>query len=66
MLNGTISRKSIRKFLRYMIMFFSVFITTQYIPECSISYITAFILGTTAALTFTIIDIYYPLLVEKN
>jgi len=47
-------------------MFFSVFITTQYIPECSISYTTAFILGTTAALTFTIIDIYYPLLVEKN
>ena len=46
-------------------MFFAVFITSQYIPECTISYATAFIMGATAAITFSIIDMYYPLLIEK-
>jgi hypothetical protein len=65
MWNGVVSRKTVRRFLRYIIMFFAVFITSQYIPECPISYTTAFIMATTAAITFSIIDMYYPLLAEK-
>lgn len=65
MWDKVISRKTIRRFLRYIIMFFAVFITSQYIPECKISYATAFIMATTAVVTFAIIDIYYPLLAEK-
>ena len=57
-----ISRKRARKLLRYLIMFLAVFISSQYIPECSISYTTAFILATIAAVTFTVIDMYFPLL----
>lgn len=58
-----ISKKKMRRFLRYLILFFVVFITTQYIPQCTISYSTAFILGTIAALTFSILDMYFPLLI---
>lgn len=57
-----ISRKKLRKLMRYLIMFLSVFIASQFIPECSISYTTAFIMASIAAVTFSIIDIYFPLL----
>jgi len=57
---GIISRKSIRKVLRYMILFLSVFISSQYIPECGISYETAFIMGAVASISFAIIDMYFP------
>lgn len=59
-----ISRKRARKLLRYLIMFLAVFISSQYIPECSISYTTAFIMATIAAVTFTVIDMYFPLLTQ--
>ena len=59
-----ISRKRTRKLLRYLILFLSVFISSQYIPECSISYATAFILATIAAVTFTIVDMYFPLITQ--
>lgn len=62
MWNKIISRKNIRRFLRYAIMFLTVFIASQYIPECKISYATAFIMATVAVVTFAIIDMYYPLL----
>lgn len=60
----TISRKSARKMLRYLILFLSVFISSQYIPECSISYQTAFIMATVASVAFTVIDMYFPVIAE--
>lgn len=57
-----VSRKRARKLLRYLIIFLSVFLSSQYIPECSISYTTAFILATIAAVTFSVIDMYFPLI----
>lgn len=62
MFNGFISRKTIRNILRYLIMFLAVFIASQYTPECPISYETAFIMASIAAITFAIIDMYFPVL----
>ena len=62
MFNHLISKKRARKILRYFIMFLTVFITSQYIPECDISYRTAFIMAVVASITFTIIDMYFPIL----
>jgi uncharacterized MnhB-related membrane protein len=59
-----VSRKRLRKFLRYIIMFLTVFISTQYIPECSINYNTAFIMAAIASIVFCIIDMYFPVLCE--
>jgi len=57
-----ISKKRVRKFMRYIIMFLSLFVSTQYIPECSINYSTSFIMAAIAAITFCIIDMYFPVL----
>jgi hypothetical protein len=57
----TISKKYIRRFLRYIIMFFILFLASQYIPECKISYESAFILSTIGAISFALLDMYYPL-----
>lgn len=62
MSNNFISKKRARKILRYLIMFLAVFIASQYIPECQISYETAFIMAVVASITFTIIDMYFPIL----
>lgn len=62
MYQGLLSRKQIRKMLRYFIIFLAVFISSQYIPECSISYSTAFIMAAIASITFCIIDMYFPLI----
>ena len=64
MYNGLISRKQLRKMLRYFIMALSVFIASQYIPECSVSYSTALIMAIVAAVSFSIIDMYFPLIVN--
>jgi len=61
-----ISRKRLRKFLRYIIMFLSLFIATQYIPECQITYQTAFIMAAIASITFGIIDSYIPILCDQK
>ncbi len=61
-MDGLISRKKLRKLLRYIIMFLAVFISSQFIPECTISYSTAFIMASVAAVTFAIIDMQFPLL----
>ena len=58
-----LTKKRMRRFIRYLIIFLVVFISTQYIPECSITYITAFIIGTIASMTFAILDMYFPLLI---
>lgn len=60
----TISRKKARKMLRYLILFLSVFISSQYIPECSISYQTAFIMASVASVAFVVIDMYFPVLAD--
>jgi hypothetical protein len=57
-----ISKKRLRKCMRYIIMFLSLFISTQYIPECSINYSTSFMMAAIAAITFCIIDMYFPIL----
>ncbi len=57
-----ISKKRVRKILRYFIMFFSLFISTQYIPECPINYSTSFMMAAIAAITFCIIDMYFPII----
>ncbi|MCJ7638169.1 MAG: hypothetical protein MUO21_11830 [Nitrososphaeraceae archaeon] len=44
----------------------AVFIASQFIPECIISYTTAFVMATVAAVAFSIIDIYFPLLPTNN
>ena len=62
MYNGLVSRKQIRKLLRYFIIALAVFISSQFIPECSINYTTSFIMATVAAVSFTIIDMYFPLI----
>lgn len=62
MFDGLVSRKTLRKMLRYLIMFLAVFITSQYIPECTISYETAFIMASVASIAFSIIDMYFPVL----
>lgn len=59
-----VSKKRLRKFLRYVIMFLSLFIATQYIPECPVTYQTAFIMAAIASITFCIIDMYFPVLCE--
>lgn len=65
-MSGLISRKKLRKLLRYIIMFLAVFISSQFIPECTISYPTAFIMASVAAVTFTIIDMQFPLLTSND
>lgn len=62
MFNNFVSKKRARKMLRYLIMFLAVFIASQYIPECEISYETAFIMASIASIAFTIIDMYFPIL----
>lgn len=62
MLGGLVSRKTVRNMLRYLIMFLSVFIASQYIPECGVSHETAFIMAAVAATSFTLIDMYFPVL----
>ena len=62
MYNGLVSRKQMRKLLRYFIIALAVFIASQFIPECSINYTTSFIMATVAAVSFTIIDMYFPLI----
>ena len=64
MFNKIVSKKRMRKILRYLIMFLAVFIASQYIPECDISYETAFIMAAVASISFTIIDMYFPILNE--
>ena len=59
-----LSRKTFRRVLRYFIMFFVVFIATQFIPECKVSYQTAFILAATSTIVFAILDMYFPLALE--
>jgi len=66
MLNNLISKKQMRKILRYLIMFSAVFISTQHIPECSVSYETAFIMASIASITFAIIDMYFPVLTDAS
>ncbi len=61
-----ISRKKLRKLMRYLIMFLAVLISLQFIPECSISYYTAFMVAMIAAISFAVIDIYFPLLPTNN
>lgn len=66
MFNKLISKKQARKILRYLIMFLAVFIASQYIPECDVGYETAFIMASVASITFTIIDMYFPILNGVN
>lgn len=60
MKNKLISKKKIRRFLRYVIMFLVIFIASQYVPNSCIDYNSAFILSTIAAITFTILDLHFP------
>jgi hypothetical protein len=57
-----LSRKRVRKFLRYAIMFLVLMISTQYIPDCNVNYKTSFILAAIGAIAFCIIDMYFPIL----
>lgn len=59
-----ISKKRLRKALRYVIMFLVLFIATQYVPECPVSHQTAFIMAAIASITFCMIDMYFPVLCE--
>lgn len=59
-------KKQIKKMLRYTLMFTSVFIASQYTPECSISYQTSFIMASIAAIMFAIIDMYFPILLTDQ
>ena len=61
-----VSKKKLRKFLRYVIMFLVLFISTQYIPECTVSYETAGIMAMVASVTFCVIDMYFPVLCHEN
>ena len=63
MANKIISRKRARRLLRYLILFLAVFISSQYIPECKVSYTTAFIMATVATVAFVIIDLYFPVII---
>lgn len=58
------SRKKMRKFVRYAIMFLSLMVASHYIPECPVSNKTAVIMAIIAAVTFAIIDMYFPVLCE--
>ena len=62
MTDKLIQKKQARKMLRYMLMFSALFIVSQYTPECSISYQTSFIMAVIAAITFAVIDMYFPIL----
>lgn len=59
-----ISRKSLRRFLRYIVMFFVVFILALYIPECKVSLSTAFILAVISTVVFCLLDMYFPLVIQ--
>lgn len=64
MIDKLVSKKKLRKFLRYIILFLAVFISSQYIPECTVSYTTAFIMATVASISFVIIDMQFPIIYE--
>ena len=66
MWNNLISKNSLRKLLRYLILFAAVFIASQYTPECKVGYTTSFIMATIAAITFAITDMYFPILIEPE
>ncbi len=57
-----IEKQKLRKILRYLIVFSSVFLASQFIPECRISFATSFILATISAIAFCITDMYFPIL----
>lgn len=56
-------RKQLRNTLRYLLMFLATFILSQYTPECRISYTTSAMMGFISAITFVIIDMYFPLVI---
>jgi hypothetical protein len=58
-----VSKKRLRKALRYVLMFLVLFVACQYIPECT-NYKTSFIIATIACVAFTIIDMHFPVLCE--
>lgn len=59
---GLISKKKIRRVLRYLIMFLTVFLSTEYIFGSDIDHSKVFILSTIVTIVFCILDVYYPLM----
>jgi len=66
MWNHLIQKQVLRKLLRYLIVFTAVFIASQYTPECTVSYKTAFIMATVAVTAFVIVDSYFPIIIEPT
>ena len=64
-MNGKlISRKTLRRFMRYIVMFLVVFILALYIPECKVSIATAFILAVISTVVFSLLDMFFPLVIQ--
>lgn len=58
-----LSKRTLRRLLRYLLMFFTIYIATQLIQECPINPSTSFIIATIAVIVFALLDIYFPLIV---
>lgn len=63
MCSSIISKKKLRKMLRYIALFLTVYLSTQYISDCS-NKESSLIIATIAAIAFVIIDMYFPVLCE--
>lgn len=61
-----LSKRTLKNILRYLLLFFTVFIATQLIQECKIGMRTSLIIASIVVLSFILLDIYLPLEVSNN
>lgn len=58
-----ISKKKLRKMLRYFIMYLAVYLLAQYVVDCNTQN-SSLIIAVSAAVVFVFIDMYFPVLCE--
>ena len=59
-----IGKKRARRFLRYLIMFLTLIIVSKSILVHELSTRDSFILSTVGVITFAVLDMYYPIIIN--
>jgi hypothetical protein len=57
-----ISKKKLRKMLRYTVMFLAIVLLLKLVPTIDIDNMSVLIISTITAITFVLLDIYYPII----
>ena len=61
-----IAKKTLKDLLRYLLLFFTVFIATQFIQECNIGMKTSILIALITVLIYVVLDIFLPLIINDN